>query len=257
MLRKCIKHEWLATARSFLPMFAFIIILTPIFSIIMKLNISEDIMVLNFFKPMGIFGFIVMIIAIYIATFIFVITRFYRTTATSEAYLTFTLPVSTHHILLSKWLVAVFWQVIAAILAICSILAMTFITEVWTPSEALHFIEDIFSFAVKDTSIIKWMLLFGLSLLIQSAAGTLQFYCSIILGQLVRNHRILASIGIYMAIYVALQFIGMLFLMPLFLFNIDDYYTITIYISIIENVLLSGVFYFVTAWVMKKHLNVQ
>lgn len=264
MLRKCIKHEWLATARNFLPMLAFVIVLTPIFSLIMRINLDSEAMnVMNFFGPLGIFGFAVMIIGIYIATYIFVITRFYRTTATSEAYLTFTLPVSVHHILLSKWLVALFWQIISAVLAVCAILAMTFITGMLTPEDITSMIHDIFNISGWDMRLVYFVVLFVVTMIFETAFGTLEFYCAIMLGQLITQHRVLASIGFYAAIYTATQFVSILFMIPLIFMNpaANDFPLAlpeaTFYISIVESIILGVVCYIVSAWIMKKHLNVQ
>ncbi len=272
MLGKMLKHEFIATGRSFLPMYLFMIILTPVFSLIIRLGASESSFYPSFigiFAGLSMFGFVCMMIGIFIGSFIFIILRFYQTTATSEAYLTFTLPVTTHEVLISKLLTAIVWQICSGILAVCSILVMTFITGVWTPTE---FLDLLFSYLTQfDRSgtaiIMKFCILFFIMLFTGTITGTLQIFCSIMLGQLFRDHRVIGSIAVYLGFYTFMQIISSFMLIIISRININsvninsvDYSPDFGYIFILSslaNLIFAVAYYLISSFVMKKHLNVQ
>lgn len=272
MLGKLIKHEFHATSRTFLALYAFVIVLTPIFSLIMRLFGSDDGILSNTLVPMSVFGYIVMLIALFMASFVLIVMRFYRTTATSEAYLTFTLPVSTHQILLSKWIVASIWQIMAFVVFVISLLSMLFISGVVTPSTFFNYAELILMELGEfesTTGFNFWgfLIIVGAAALVGTLTSTLQYFFSIIAGQIFRDHRVIASIGIYVAVYTVLQFVSALVIFPLmFIFDpatietasgASDFTNLVYLITIILNLVLGAIFYFATAFIMKKKLNVQ
>lgn len=270
MLGKLIKHEFGATARYFIPLYGFILVLSPLFALMMRmvidLDVDESAVGLSLIASMamfGIFGYAFLIIAVFIATLILIVIRFYKTTATSEAYLTFTLPVKTHQVVLSKTTAAVVWEILAFIIAVTSLIVMFCITGITSPSEILEGLRELFGNALfhmdgGDIYTISVMLLSALAGVI---ASVLKIYCAIAIGQLFRNHRVLISIGIYFAIHFSIQFISMFLSIGGILLMHDDtlsqaYYNLTYTISFIENVVIAGAGFWVTTWIMKKHLNV-
>lgn len=265
MLGKMIKHEFIATGRNFLPMYLFMIILTPVFSLIMRLGHENkgNLAIINILAGLSIFGFIAMMIGIFVASYILIVLRFYRTTATSEAYLTFTLPVSTHHIILSKLLAAVVWQAATGVLVILCVLCMTILTGMWTPADALEQIRQFIYLLFEGMPSSYWVL-FPIMLAVGAVSGTLQYFCSIILGQLFRDHRVIGSIGVYLALSTVTQIIASVAIFPIMFFAVDangnmsEYYESLIFIiSILFSLILGVVYYFATSYVMKRHLNVQ
>ena len=100
-----------------------------------------------------------------------------------------------------------------------------------------------------------------ISILTGTVASIMKVYCAISLGQLFRNHRILISIGFYFAIYFSLQMISMfLSVGGIILVQGDSlsqsYYNFTYTLSILENIAVSVAGFWVTIFIMKKHLNV-
>ena len=147
MLKKLIKHEFIAMARYFLPLYLFAIILTPVFSLIFRLGLDENAgPVTGIMSGLGITGFIFTMVALFIASSIFIVIRFYRTTATSEAYLTFTLPAKPGQILCSKLLVASIWQLASFVVALIAILGMLLISGIFTPAQMSHGISMLFNY---------------------------------------------------------------------------------------------------------------
>lgn len=114
MLKKLIKHEFKATYRFYVPIYialAALVALACIFlTVIDHFDVNE--MFLSITLPLGaIVGFLAIIFTV-LSPYIFICLRFYRSTATREGYLTFTLPASTNQILFSKFLVSFLWAVI-------------------------------------------------------------------------------------------------------------------------------------------------
>lgn len=272
MLGKLIKHEFSATARYFLPLYAFIIVLTPLFSLVMKFSdMMNDKTEDSLFMPslmigMSVAGYVLLMIGIFAGTFILIVLRFYRTIATSEAYLTFTLPVKSWQIMFSKTLAAFVWQIVTGILAIGSIFTMTFIAGLWEPSDALEVMSDLLdALPMLDFENILTLLILLFSLLMGILAGIGRIYFSISLGQIFPEHRILFSIGFYFAMYIALQIISVFISLPITFTAAEIesaadshmFFNVTYLVSGIENALISAVCFIGSAVIIKKHLNVK
>lgn len=271
MLGKLIKHEFKATGRLFLLLYAFIVLLTPIFSLFFRLADGDHPLQATV-GGLSIFGYIIMCIAVFFATYIFIVMRYYKTIATSEAYLTFTLPVSTHQIIISKVLVSFVWSCASTLLFILSIISMTFISGIWTFEEAGEFLSELFELLSMQgvaPGALFWILTF-LSLLVGVLLSCLQFLFSIAVGQLSKAHRVLMSVGIYFASYMAIQWITTLVTFPLMLMMpqeelietaqemevMYDMLNLTLGISLILSIIFGAVFYIVSARLLKKRLNV-
>jgi len=272
MLGKLMKHEFKALGRYFLPMFAFIAILTPIFSLIIRLTDwdSDEYGIMQALSGLSIFGYIIMIYALLIAAYILIVIRFYRTTATSEAYLTFTLPATPNQILVSKWLTASIWQLFAFILMFISLIALVLICGLCTPAELVEYVGKFFEMVATAPEEIGLNMTFFILLPFMSIIGilasTLQFYCCVMIGQLFNEHRILASIGTYVAMYLVQQVIATIVMIPVqfgLMATMDsaseaaNSVTIVFLVTIGLLAILGTVYYIVTSFIMKKKLNVR
>ena len=142
MLKKLIKHEFKDTMRLFIPMFGFIVVLTPIFSLMMSLGSqpydenTADALSLVFGS--GIIGYCLLLFGLLIVTQVLIAIRFYKTMTSQEAYLTFTLPAKTGQLLLAKWLVSFVWYILACGIALISMLIVVLIATPITLSEIIH-----------------------------------------------------------------------------------------------------------------------
>ena len=268
MLGKLLKQEFSATSRYFIPLYGLVLVLTPLFSIMFRFMKDYDvesqvISLLASIALFGIFGFVFLVIAIFIATLILIIIRFYKTTATSEAYLTFTLPVKTYQIVLSKTITAIAWEFIAAIVAVTSIVLMFCISGFATPSDILKGLREFFDYGLfsLDGEQVFTMSLMLITSITGVIASIMKVYCSIAIGQLFRSHRVLISRGMYFGIYFALQFISMILSIGgiMLLNNGSDniFMNYTYIVAILQNTAVSIAGFWITTWIMKKHLNVM
>ena len=278
MLGKLIKHEFYATGKYFLPLYVLIIVFTPLLALINRLLVKQEdgsytansLMRVSsgVFGFLSIGGFAFLMIAIFIATFVLIVLRFYRTTATSEAYLTFTLPVKPWEILFAKTLSAFTWEICSGIMALLAVIAMVCISGLSTPGEIADFISDGIQILAHQE---LYSALTPVIILLAAVFGVFSsismIYLAIMLGQLFNKNRVLISIAMYMAINVVLQFATSIITMP-FLFIIggtgsdnmaanSTYINLTYLFSCGENIIVAAVCLIVTGYIMNKRLNVQ
>lgn len=262
MLGKLIKHEFKDTMRLFLPIFGLIAVLTPIFSLMMSLGNNyegtDQDYGLSVVFGSGIAGYLLLLFGLMIVTQILIAIRFYQTMASTEAYLTFTLPAKTHSILFSKWLVSMVWYIIACILAVASVFAVLLIATPITTDD----ISDVLSEALKllDYQDFFTTLLLILYILISLSLGVLRMYTSVMIGQLAKTHRVALSIGVYLGLSQGLQILLSLLCIPLFILFPDmEHINVNLILGIgcIGYGLLSVAFYVTTYLLTAKKLNVK
>lgn len=210
MLNKIIKHEFKATYRTFLAInIAYAVACILLCALIPVLE--------NFRSPLLtiVFGFGMLVILlglifVVMSPFIFLSIRFYKTTATREAYLTFTVPAKTSTILLGKFITSLTLTVITLLVWVTGFLAVN-VVALELPLEVLSLDADmIFPLFTYFVSIMN-----GLSTI----------FAAISLSQLVRDHRVLASFGFYMALYTVQQIVSVIAMLPYFITmynNIND-----------------------------------
>ena len=259
MLGKLIKHEFKDTMRLFLPMFGFIAVLTPIFSLMMSLgnNYDEEAgAALSVVFGSGIAGYFLLLFGLIIVTQILIVMRFYRTMASTEAYLTFTLPAKPGQIVFSKWLVAMIWYIISCIVAVVSILIVLLIATPITFQNIGYALSKMYEFI--DFSNLLTILLLGLFALISLSVSILQMYASVMIGQLARTHRVALSIGVYLGLSQGVQIVLAILSIPFVLIfpEIESVNIILLLCCLVYGV-LSAAYYITTYLLTVKKLNVK
>lgn len=256
MLSKILKHEFKATYRIFIGIYIGLAALTGLGNFVIPLLDKYE----NIPFMIG-FGFATMILVlgyifIIMSPYIFLSVRFYRTTATREAYLTFTIPADTKTILIGKYLNTMFWTVVTAGLWYLSLVTFDTFSGMF---DQLHFDRDFF--------------LSMLSLLLSIHVSILSIFSAISLSQLARNHRLLVSIGFLIAQYTVQQIVSVIVLIPVMLSQIqvdmssdslDLYGGIqpdavdslpTFLLSFAISIVFSVVYFFLSNYMLKKKLN--
>jgi len=124
MLGKLLKYEFKATARTLLPLYAALLII----SVISNLLLHSDFQIASVIS-ITVFGALLM--AVFIVTLILMIQRFYRNLLSDEGYLMFTLPVKTNRLIFSKMIVTFVWFLIAGIVGGISGLLLGWNSSFW------------------------------------------------------------------------------------------------------------------------------
>lgn len=252
MFAKLLKHEFRTSAKS-LALFSIVLLAScALFFILSMILYTSDAMQDNriwnvFTNSLLIFGMLSLVAYGFCVVFI-PYSQFYKSKFTDQGYLTFTLPVSTHQILLSSILNTILWALIGiVVLFICTLL-------LYSPSyiasqEYIDYSSDssFFKFDILD-------FLYGTSSLIYALILP---YLSITLGSLVAKKRklgtaFLIGYGINMVITI----LGSILMVCI---NTPDATTYTslyygIYIGIYLLIGIGG--YFLMHYLIDKKLNI-
>ena len=183
-----------------------------------------------------------LIITMSISTLILIIRRFKGSVYERQGYLTLTLPVSEHQIILAKLLGAFLWSLLSTVVFILSI--YIFLVTVDPQIIDAYMIRYFFGHYLDSI---------GLSLIsyiFSTVAGILCIYLSISIGQLFNEYRTALAVVAYIVIQTILGFITLNL-------RIDFDYNWTISFEILKDLILSVVFYLGTYYILKNKVNLQ
>ncbi len=201
MLARLMKYEIKSTARLFIPLYAVLLIfalLNRYLNPFEVLETAENFSIQVFIRGLSMTLYFFLIIAVFAATLVIIIQRFYKNLLGDEGYLMFTLPVKTWQHIVNKLLTAMVWCVFSAIVVAGSLLI--FIESKYIV-EFLNFIKN----SIKHTFGTPGFVLLPLIVIAQLTAGILMIYNAMTLGQLFQRHRLLASFGMYCVLYFIQQ----------------------------------------------------
>ena len=182
-----------------------------------------------------------LIITLSISTLILIIRRFKGSVYDRQGYLTLTLPVSEHQIILSKLLGAFIWSLASSLVFILSI----YIILVLTGANFL----DIFSLEYLFKFYMDSFWLSMISFILSTVASILCIYLAISIGQLFNEYRTALAVLAYIVIQTILGFVGLNL-------RIDDYNWM-ISFEIVKDLILSAAFYLGTYYILKNKVNLQ
>ena len=183
-----------------------------------------------------------LIITLSISTLILIIRRFKGSVYDRQGYLTLTLPVSEHQIILSKLLGAFIWSLASSLVFILSI----YIILVLTGANFLDIfsLEYLFKFYMDSF----WLSVISYSL--STISGILCIYLAISIGQLFNEYRTALAVLAYIVIQTVLGFVGLNL-------RIDIDYNWMISFEIVKDLILSAAFYLGTYYILKNKVNLQ
>lgn len=183
-----------------------------------------------------------LIITLSISTLILIIRRFKGSVYDRQGYLTLTLPVSEHQIILSKLLGAFIWSLASSLVFILSI----YIILVLTGANFL----DIFSLEYLFKFYMDSFWLSVISFILSTVASILCIYLAISIGQLFNEYRTALAVLAYIVIQTILGFVGLNL-------RIDIDYNWMISFEIVKDLILSVAFYLGTYYILKNKVNLQ
>ena len=183
-----------------------------------------------------------LMITLGISTLILIIRRFKGSVYDRQGYLTLTLPVSEHQIILAKLLGAFIWSLISSAVLVLSI----YIILVTIEPNFLDFLTFKDLFQHYQDSI-------GLSLIsyiLSTISGILCIYLAISIGQLFNEYRTALAVLAYIVIHIVLGF------SDLFL-NFGNHYNMMLTFEIFTDLILSAAFYLGAYYILKNKVNLQ
>ena len=280
MLKKLIKYEWKGL------IFPFVIMLivlagTTLLTCAVLLTINpkydESVQVYSAMALMlSIFLYYFGMIGCTLGTTLIIAIRFYKTCYTDQGYLTHTLPVTTHQILIAKIAIAFFVNILMALAILFSVfiiiqVGILHITSFYTDSPELKWIfKDMFSivldefanvFGIHLPSFLIYMILYSI---ISEIANVVIIFGCISLGQLYAKHRILGAIASYFIVLFIEQIFGWFTSVPISARVLSAKYTTvfdilapTMNLSLLFIVMLAVFMYFANIHMMTKKLNLE
>ena len=182
-----------------------------------------------------------LIITLSISTLILIIRRFKGSVYDRQGYLTLTLPVSEHQIILAKLLGAFIWSLISSAVFFLSIhiifatIDPNMVDSYFFDYLFVHYIENF------------WLTL--ISFFMSTVASILCIYLSISIGQLFNEYRTALAVLAYIVIHIVLGFVD--------IFSPSLNYSMMMSAEIFKNLILSAVFYLGTYYILKNKVNLQ
>ncbi|NQN51482.1 ABC transporter permease [Streptococcus suis] len=260
MFKKLLKYEFKSVGKWYLGIYLGVIILSVVLGFwIQALVLRSNTSAVNTANAeMFLFGtssmvFGILIAALFLSTFVLVINRFRSNIYGRQGYLTMTLPVNSHQLILSKLVASLVWYFLAAITALLAIgIVISFIL---ISSNDVVFPEIQYVFQQIDIGL---LISHVLNILIESTMGILLIYFSISVGQLFRDHRLLFAILTYIGISIVVGSFGIFY--SITQGDLFSETNVSIYPNpffALMNIILAFVYYFGTHYIMTKKLNLQ
>ena len=183
-----------------------------------------------------------LMITLGISTLILIIRRFKGSVYDRQGYLTLTLPVSEHQIILAKLLGAFIWSLISSAVLVLSIYIILVIIE----PNSVDFLafKDLFQQYLDSISLSL------ISFILSTIASILCIYLAISIGQLFNEYRTALAVLAYIVIHVVLGF------SDLFL-NFGTHYNMMLTYEIFKDLILIAVFYLGTYYILRNKVNLQ
>lgn len=271
MLNKLLKYEFKATARWFLPLYIALIVLTLLNKLTMIVELPE-IAVFTVLEVLLMVFYVMIIIFTSIATLILLLVRFYKNLYTDEGYLTHTLPVKPSMHLNCKLLSGFIWNVASGVVQIISLFILfageglfSELAEVF--GEAGEYLK---SAGLFDNAIVT-LIIFVVIMIMSVFYNLLMMYCSLSLGSLLRQYKILGAILAYFVINFVIQILGTIvavigmntpivyeiLMVEDFTAEIFNLMNIFMGVSGVLTLICSAIFYFLSHFAMSKKLNLD
>ena len=268
MLGKLLKYELKASARTLLPLYAGILILSLICGAFFAAQAD------NFFNAdkMNIFFGILylLLFALWVAmgvlTVVSIIQRFYKNLLGDEGFLMFTLPVSSTLLLTSKMLAAMLWTIASSLVGMLSLFLTMFIPVCFAGdinwNDLLYVFNEAWTALFHTPALLTFIFQCFLGGFISIIVTILMAYTAMMLGQLqaFSRHQIIVS-------FIALFLIGWVFstIFSLLPFNdltfnfisMNDFEDLTkvFWIPIVESLVQAVILFVGTNWLMRNKLN--
>lgn len=193
------------------------------------------------------YGFL--LAALFLSTFILIINRFRKNVYGREGYLTLTLPVSSHHILLSKLISSFLWSTLASLTGFLSIIILG---GMLASTENINIFVELTELAQNIDWSIAAQFLFQTT--IDTINGILLIFLSLSIGQLFKDHRFLFAVLTYIGISIVIFCLSLTFSLNGFLATGTSMFNPA---YALLSIVLSFAYYFGTYYILTKKLNLQ
>lgn len=221
MLGKLLKYEMKSTSRFMWIIYGAVIVVGIIAGILLRLDIAlgsagyedgvisaqtaDTIQMILTFITFSIY--FLLLIAMEVLTMVMIVMRFWKNMFGSEGYLMHTLPVPSWMLVTSKLIIAVLWELMAAVTALISgsfILGISgLLREIFGGVSIREFLDSFTEIGLRLEPG-KWIFI----IIFAALAGILQFYFAMSLGNLANKNKILYSVLSFLGINIAVSIVS-------------------------------------------------
>ena len=216
MLGKLIKHELQRTYKLMLISHGFVLILSILLGIILKIqmtSVSFEITLPNLLLIGGMIFQFLLIGALSFGVQLYIAIRFYRNLFTDEGYLMFTLPTTPTTLLHSKLITGSIWYIFNIIMTFINLICLLFIIFLNSEAQELYYI-------INTMLGSPWVFL--LFTLIGMFSSLLMCYACVCIGQLFNKNRVVVALVSYGIITMALQLFSFIYMIVNNLFTFSS-----------------------------------
>lgn len=271
MLGKLLKHEWKATWKIPTILIGILLVLAVVSGIPFTSPIwQQDITGLNILVVMLWMMFYFALIGINIAITIVLAIHFYKSMFTDEGYLTHTLPVTGHQLLISKILPMIVWMFLCTLGILVSVAIFGSMAILFLKPEGLLF-RDVINQIMKAIRESEFQLMemgkMLVSVVFLGITGIINNVMMIVgavsIGQMVSKHKVLGSIGAYFVLNTAMSIVSGMTIVLIMINNIDTKMNVfqilkpTYYTSGVIAIIISAALYFLSEYLIRKKLNLE
>ena len=218
MLGKLLKHEFKATARTMLPMFGVVLVLSVLANLSFTRIADTDSGALDILFGLFIVAFFLGLFTMGVMAMVVMIQRFYKNVLGDEGYLTLTLPVNVHEIVWSKLIVSFVWFLATGLIAMAAVFIAVFTltyTELGEMFRNMPSFGEMMRMFFEETGVTPLQLTgaiaqFAAMIILSSLTGCLHFYAAMALGHSFSNNKVLLSVVFFIAISFVFSFISSL-----------------------------------------------
>ena len=272
MLRKMLKYDLKAMAKTFIPFYAVILLMSVLNIIFIRAEWTPGMV-------SGTLIYVCLFMALAVVAVVLTITQFYNTVLGPEGYLTNTLPVSVDTILFSKMISATVWIILSGITAVLSgfillagsALSIDFIAFIRTVGT---FFSQLAALLASDLTQTFWFVLamvLGILLILASIANELlHFYCAMACSQLYpfTKNRVAGSVIAYSLISIPLSVVSAFIMAGIA--ALDTFSTLPtsetnplsglclmFFLFLVSTMLLNVLLYLPSRYILKNKLNLE
>ena len=257
MLGKLLKHEFIATGRTLLPIYVGSVVLAGLLRVSMEVQQGSGTMLSGLLGLM----YSLLLMAVIVVTIVIIIKRFWDNLLGEEGYLSLTLPVSATQHILAKSLAASVWTFLSAVVMVLSILIVVLNGDTVV---TINSIWNSLSPVLQSSELAGVKVIICVNYVVQLFIRPIFFYCAMAFGQSFMNHKGLMSVAIYFAISMIMSMINncftIMFANTSTLNNAADvanYASVTTLLGMIVSIIVGAVCFYITKYFLTKRLNLQ
>lgn len=261
MLGKLLKYDMKSMSKSLLPLYLITLGMAIICRLVLLL--SNQISIFKGVSALVVFFFCILLIGVFLYTFVLGIKRFYNNLMKDEGYLTHTLPVPKYLHLNSKIIASLIFLVFSTIIVI---LAFCISFYYFGMFDALMRMLTEFSNAMSISlpAILCYVII---TLLLGYLSNLLLVYVSLALGHLQNKNRLVFAVVYGIVVYTISQIVSLIALTPCLIVDpgllatnatpAKDILMPLLGISLGVSILLIIAYYLITLKILKKNLNLE